>query len=184
MEIHLTYSAKQLKKAYFRIFDNQRFRDPWGSIRDPYRYHPWRKLWSVIAHQMPGLEHLTLVPEESWSNAVMAVGCWPEPCDVQKRELSLTADIDQEWVRPLLALHGLKSFTLELDAQSADAAFLERLAVLEEKLRSQICCGDGRKGRDLDGRISSQVREPCRWEPRGVRPCGGCFDKYVDTIGS
>ena len=155
----ITYSAKQIRKAHPLMFSKQRFRYPYGSVIDPHRHHPWRKLWSIVAQQLRGLEHLTLVLDEAWPSRVQKSGCVIGSDLHNHKELSLVPEIDEEWVHPLLALRGLKSFKLDFQVESPDAAFLECVAVLEQTIRDRICSADYRKPRDNGGREGLQPQE-------------------------
>ena len=60
-------------------------------------------------------------------------------------------EIDEDWVKPLLTLRGLKSFKLDVRVEDANAAFLERLESLEREIQAKIYSADHVMKRDQEG---------------------------------
>ena len=135
----ITYHHKRLSRRYRQGSSDDRLRYPYASRLDPDRNYPWRQLWAVIVDNLHGLKTLTVVLQEQWPYWVHRHGCVVNRGQLSYIELSLVPEIEEEWVRPMLRVRGLRNFHLELLSESADSRYRERLFTLEKKARRVMC---------------------------------------------
>ena len=89
----------------------------WDFIRD------WGRVWETMATQMPGLTILRV--------------------RLRRTVQELGLGTDENWIRPMLRVRGLRKFELELEGNGVyrewSAEYCERLRELQDFLRKTLC---------------------------------------------
>lgn len=85
--------------------------------------HRWRQTWRIVATQMPGLKDLKV--------------------RLTKYFPPLPLTLDEDWVKPMLNVRGLRRFEIDLAQQlgsdESTAHYNEKLEWFQDKLRASMC---------------------------------------------